>query len=332
MHILCGRRTRPIQTLLACFFAGFLGAAALAAWRGEPRRSANIPIPTFPIQSHLDEDSLLYWNDFSAPYYFTFPDQFHDSLFNVRFKAPDACELKAAYFAFYLGPRDTLGNIIDTLSKAQSLEVLVWSMADTDSVPADTLGIVTIDWDEVDVFDTAFFFLDLSELNIQLDSAEWFHLGFSGELLEGDTIAVFSDDGIPSTPYSGCRYDSAWHTLEYLWGRGYNLLIMAEVTLESSGTCILRPGEMPSSLCLEPPYPNPFNSTSILHFTVSNAHPIRLTIRDILGRTVATLAEGSMSPGTYSIGIDASTWASGVYFAELLQGRNAQVVRLVLTK
>ncbi|MBM3325217.1 MAG: T9SS type A sorting domain-containing protein, partial [Calditrichaeota bacterium] len=308
-------RRKPIQILLSCLFASFVGAVALAAWRGEPHRCSNIPIPIFPIQSHLDEDSLLYWNDFSAPYYFTFPDQFHDSLFNVRFKAPDACELKAVYVAFYLGPRDTLGNIVDTLSRAQSLDILVWSMADTDSVPGDVLGIVTKDWREVDVFDTAFFVLDLSTLGIQLNSAEWFHIGFSGDCGPGDTIAVFSDDGIPSTPYSGCRYDNAWHTIEYLWGRGYNLLIMAEVTLAGSGACILRPGGMPSSLCLEPPFPNPFNSTTTLHFTISTAHPVQLIVRDILGRTVATLAEGFMPAGIYSVGIDASQWTSGVYFA-----------------
>jgi hypothetical protein len=193
------------------------------------------------------------------------------------------------------------------------------------------LGTITLDWNEVDIFDD-WFSVDLSRLNVELDSAQWFHIGFSGELLEGDTIAIWSDDGIPSTPYSGCKYDSVWYTVEYLWGRGYNLLVMAEVTLESSGTCVLKPGGMPSSLCLSAPYPNPFNSTTTLHFTVSNAHPIRLTVRDILGRTVATLAEGAIPAGTYSIGIDASTWASGVYFAELMQGRNTQVVRLVLTK
>jgi hypothetical protein len=304
----------------------------LAASRGEPRRSPDIPTSSVEIQSHLDDITYLYWDDGAPEYYFTFPDQFHDSLFNVRFVAPGACQLEAAHLAFYLGPRDTTDTIIDTLSKAQSLEVLVWSMADTDTVPGDTLGRVTIDWGEVDVFDTAFFRLDLSGLRISLNSGQWFYIGFSGELLEGDTIAIFGDDGIPSTPYSGCKYDSAWHTIEDLWGVGYNLFIEAEVTLTGSGTCLLSPAGIPSALHLDSPYPNPFNSTTTLQFTLTNAHPIRLTVCDLLGRTVATLADGAMSPGTHSISVDASQWASGIYFAELSQGRNTQVVRLVFVK
>ena len=220
--------------------------------------------------------------------------------------------------------QDTAGNP-DTIYTAPYFAPLVWSMG-PDSFPYEVLGGDTIAWENIDAFFPDWWFADLSHLDIRLSAGQWFHVGFSGLLEEpSDTIAIISDNGIPGTPYSGFMWRGEWDTFLNSWGVGYNLFIATVVTLGIADVQILQPAGVPSTFCLEPPYPNPFNPTATLRFSIAEAGPVHLTIRDILGRTVATLAQGRMTPGVYTATVDGSAWASGVYFADFAQG---QIIRL----
>jgi len=72
---------------------------------------------------------------------------------------------------------------------------------------------------------------------------------------------------------------------------------------------------------LMPAYPNPFNPSTQIGFTVETqdlASPhVRLAIFDILGREVAVLVDGAMPAGSHSVTFDASGLASGVYLVRL---------------
>jgi len=300
--------------------------AASAAWRGEPRRLPETAVsPTSP--SHLDDPTdTLSWDNSTAAWFFSYPDVDDDSLYNVRFLSPDRCKLLGAWFMLYLGE--------DSLYTASNFAPLVWSMG-TDSFPNQILGGDTLPWDSINSFYPNWFFVDFSNLEIHLDSAQWFHIGFTAVLEQPtDTIAIIADNGVPDpgTPYSAFMWRGDWYTIQYLYGVGYNLFIRALVDLGSADVRVLSPGNMPAAFHLDSPYPNPFNPTTTLRFSITTAEPVQLTINDILGRTVTTLIQGRMSPGAYSVTIDATAWPSGIYFANLAQGKNAQVVRLVLMK
>ncbi|MBM2841696.1 MAG: hypothetical protein HW412_2224 [Bacteroidetes bacterium] len=79
-------------------------------------------------------------------------------------------------------------------------------------------------------------------------------------------------------------------------------------------------------------FPNPFNPTTTIQFTI----PVRtygrtsLRVYDLLGREVATLVNEVKSPGEYRTTWDASGVASGVYFYRLTAGGFVQTKRLVL--
>jgi len=311
--------------LLAILSIILIANAALAAWRSEPRRLPEAAsFPTSP--SHLDEGTdTLSWDNGTAIWFFSYPAEAgEDSLFNVRFLSPDSCKLQGAFFMLYLGE--------DSLYTAPYFAPLVWSMG-ADSFPSQILGGDTVPWAEVNAFYPNWFFADLSSFEIHLDSAEWFHIGFTGVLEQStDTIAIVADNGVPSTPYSGFMWRGEWYSMDSLYGVGYNLFIRALVDLGSGGLRVLSPGNMPTAFHLDSPYPNPFNPTTTLRFSVTTAEPVQLTVNDILGRTVATLIQGRMSPGAYSIAVDGTSWPSGIYFANLAQGRNRQVVKLVLMK
>lgn len=62
-------------------------------------------------------------------------------------------------------------------------------------------------------------------------------------------------------------------------------------------------------------YPNPFNPSTQIQFTVRQAGFISLKVFDMLGREVATLVNEVRSPGTYTVNWNANQLATGIYFA-----------------
>ena len=82
---------------------------------------------------------------------------------------------------------------------------------------------------------------------------------------------------------------------------------------------------------LAPNYPNPFNSETTLSYTLPTASSIRLEVFALSGQRVAVLYEGWKAAGRYTISMDASEWASGVYLFRLTtpQGRFTQKFTLL---
>ncbi|MFH1845819.1 MAG: FG-GAP-like repeat-containing protein, partial [bacterium] len=88
---------------------------------------------------------------------------------------------------------------------------------------------------------------------------------------------------------------------------------------------------------LEPNYPNPFNPTTTIRFTLTAAGPVQLAIYDSSGRLVRRLVDGARSPGRYAV-----TWdgrdergvgcASGVYFCRLETREKRETSKMVLVR
>jgi hypothetical protein len=85
---------------------------------------------------------------------------------------------------------------------------------------------------------------------------------------------------------------------------------------------------LPKTYSLAQNYPNPFNPSTRLDFALPRDGIVSLVVYDVLGRTVATLANGSYSAGlhttTWTPGLDVS---SGVYFARfVVQSEISEVI------
>ncbi len=79
-------------------------------------------------------------------------------------------------------------------------------------------------------------------------------------------------------------------------------------------------------------YPNPFNPTTNIEFTLSEASFITLSIYNLLGQEVATLASGNFEAGLHSLVFDATALPSGLYMARLNAPSGTAVHRMLLTK
>jgi hypothetical protein len=82
-------------------------------------------------------------------------------------------------------------------------------------------------------------------------------------------------------------------------------------------------------------YPNPFNGETRISFTVGTAGAMdRVSVRvfDMLGRSVATLVDGPLAPGSHDVVFDASGFSSGVYVYILQVGTFREAKRMLLLR
>lgn len=75
--------------------------------------------------------------------------------------------------------------------------------------------------------------------------------------------------------------------------------------------------EFPQTYILSQNYPNPFNPTTVIRYELPQNSEVTLQVFDMLGRQVATLANGSMPAGTHEVQFDATGLSSGVYLYRL---------------
>lgn len=83
---------------------------------------------------------------------------------------------------------------------------------------------------------------------------------------------------------------------------------------------------------LSPNYPNPFNPTTTISYSVPKRGMVTLKVYDVLGQEMATLVNGVRNAGTYKISFDGAGFASGVYFDRLEYNGNIVTRKMVLMK
>lgn len=84
-------------------------------------------------------------------------------------------------------------------------------------------------------------------------------------------------------------------------------------------------------------FPNPFNPTTVIHFSLPRGANVEISIYNLLGQQVTTLENGYHDPGIYETtwdGTDATghTVSSGVYFYRLKTDTQVQTRKMLLLK
>jgi outer membrane protein assembly factor BamB len=79
-------------------------------------------------------------------------------------------------------------------------------------------------------------------------------------------------------------------------------------------------------------YPNPFNPTTNISYTIPVNENISLKVYNILGQQVATIFQGFQKAGTYIVNFDASKLTSGVYLCGLQAANYSEVMKMMLMK
>ena len=89
-----------------------------------------------------------------------------------------------------------------------------------------------------------------------------------------------------------------------------------------------------SSFNLLPNYPNPFNSTTTISFTLARPGEVKLTVYDLQGRKVGYQPESRLhySTGEHHLKFDASGLSSGIYFVQMKDEQFIQTRKIILLK
>ncbi len=88
----------------------------------------------------------------------------------------------------------------------------------------------------------------------------------------------------------------------------------------------------PTEYSLSQNFPNPFNPSTSITYSVPAAGNVSLKVYNIVGQEVATLVNGVHAAGEYRAAFNASSLSSGVYFYRLEAGSTAIVKKMMLLK
>jgi hypothetical protein len=136
-------------------------------------------------------------------------------------------------------------------------------------------------------------------------------------------------NGLPSYPriYAVLDQENGITEIHEDNNKGYAILGSSAVTGVEDESYIV-----PEEYVLYQSYPNPFNPSTTIKYSVPNSEVVSLKVYDMLGREVAVLLNEYKMTGTYSIEFNASKFASGVYFYQLHSGNFVETKKMILLK
>jgi hypothetical protein len=89
---------------------------------------------------------------------------------------------------------------------------------------------------------------------------------------------------------------------------------------------------IPESFNLKQNFPNPFNPSTNIEYSIPEASFVQLKVYDILGNEVASLVSEEQSAGTYRADFTGQNLSSGLYIAELIAGNFKKTIKMSLMK
>ncbi|MBI1933975.1 MAG: T9SS type A sorting domain-containing protein, partial [Ignavibacteriales bacterium] len=90
--------------------------------------------------------------------------------------------------------------------------------------------------------------------------------------------------------------------------------------------------EIPIIYALYQNFPNPFNPSTSIKFSIPETANVKLIVYDVLGKAITTLVNENKSPGNYDVEFNASYLSSGIYFYKIEMGKYVSVKKMMLIK
>ncbi len=91
-------------------------------------------------------------------------------------------------------------------------------------------------------------------------------------------------------------------------------------------------GLLAKNYALNQNFPNPFNPSTTISYSIPSTGMVTLKVYDVLGREVSTLVNQVQANGNYRVSFNASSLPSGIYFYSLNSNNFSQVKKMILIK
>ena len=148
----------------------------------------------------------------------------------------------------------------------------------------------------------------------------------------GDFTSFWSSTEIPVLNATYMRVIGSISGIDFPYfdkGTGYNVRCLYDI---ATGINDHSNNTLPKSIDLLQNFPNPFNPSTTISFTLPERTRVVLSIYNEIGENVAELFNGEKAAGYHSIEWNASKFVSGIYFYELKTEKFTSVKKLILMK
>jgi agmatine deiminase len=146
-------------------------------------------------------------------------------------------------------------------------------------------------------------------------------------------IEVMNQTQVLEITYNSQNIFGNWVLMDTESSEVYSLNGVGEhVITGNTESLILKNNEIANQFGLHQNFPNPFNPTTTLSFSISTDSYVDLSIIDITGRKVVQLTDSEMSAGYHEIIWDATQYSSGIYFVKMENELSTQVQKIMYIK
>lgn len=154
----------------------------------------------------------------------------------------------------------------------------------------------------------------------QVPYIRWFELGVGFQATGSTDIGLKSAIGqmfVGTTTQAGLRVSSGF---------------LVDSLLRGSTTGVEEPAKRPTEFALHQNFPNPFNPTTTIRYSISERTHVSLRLFNLLGQEVMVLIDEDQDRGEHSVHLNASLLASGVYFYRMAAGQFSDQRKIILLK
>lgn len=188
---------------------------------------------------------------------------------------------------------------------------------------------------------------DLDDVSVSMDAAG-VTLSWSAGVTRGDRLVVErSEDGAryqamgSLSPESGIPSDGG--QTRFTWrdeGRTTLSFYRIRQIRKSGADRVSNPIKVGRNEVVEPPklavlegsFPNPFNPTTSIRYSLVEGQDVSVSVWDLSGQLVRVLWSGFQEPGDYTVSFSADTLPSGTYFVRLQSPEGIQSHPILLMK
>lgn len=209
-------------------------------------------------------------------------------------------------------------------------DVLILFYQDKDGFPGELLGLQTVPLASLEI--GSMNSIDVTETDL-ITSENDIHVAISS-IFENNQFTLASDEGESDLAQNRTSAyfltDQQWKSLATVDGSPGEVNMAIE--LATTPALSVELDQLPNETRLMANYPNPFNPTTQIPFSLSQTGLVKIEIFDVTGKKVATLADGQFAAGIHTLLFDAQALASGMYFAMMSTMQNIYTTKLMLIK
>lgn len=190
-------------------------------------------------------------------------------------------------------------------------------------------GVRSMDWDDYSADP------DADAATDSMRYAMTTYTGFDAEVVAGSNGSVYSVNAGSKT--FTAKGDSAvlYYAVAYAATEAdmFTAMTAAAAKYAAFVTSVRRTeSPAPAAFSLGNNYPNPFNPSTQISFSVAQSSDVRLSVTDALGREVSVVVDRRMEPGQYVASFNAANLSAGIYYSTMRAGRFSETRKMLLVK